>query len=265
MGSNNISSTRAICPGLRVSSIHTHCRQATRTVTPSFFSLSSKTVTSSGTANAKSELLTIFNRAVCVVTAIRLISSSLSSTQCNTPSRRAGYRGCREIEAPISTKSWSHTNAVRRQKFSAALHPLTTIFATSPITLSASLGPDCLISFRNSDRQASAPCRISLFVSASMLKRPSRNCGRYDNISTSGTESRMVIQLNISCLTYGFSTRIRCDNSEMNSATLKAGHSVTMSLMSLSRYCAPFFTSTSTSAKSLHSPSNMSLKYLRTS
>ena len=124
-----------------------------------------------------------------------------------------------------------------------------------------------------------AACRISLFESDSMLNNPSRKSGNQSSMLISGTESSTVIQPMLhqsvdfsfcsrdaptsSCLMYGLERRMYFCRSGINRSTSKESDSVTTSLTSLSNKFAPFFTSISTSANSLHNPSNIWLKYLR--
>ena len=146
--------------------------------------------------------------------------------------------------------------AVSRLKRSLLRHCETRIETIGPNSTTGL----ALISHKKTPIAESAAWRISRFESESMLKRPSRKSGSQSSMLMSGTLSSTVIHPTSSWRMYGLERRMYFWSSGMKRSTSNDSDSVTMSLMSRSSRFAPFFTSMSTSANSLQSPSKIWLK-----
>mmetsp|Transcript_10744 Transcript_10744/g.31770 ORF Transcript_10744/g.31770 Transcript_10744/m.31770 type:complete len:202 (+) Transcript_10744:606-1211(+) len=198
-------------------------------------------------------------RPLFISLAMRTISSSRSSMQLRVPPSSSGSIAtqlsvkllltCEECCMCRDTNSCSQHSAVSLEHASVAKQHLTTMPVVSETICRAFCGGLETTPLRSSFRQASALCRMSRMWSPNMLKSPSRYCGRYRTMSTSGFFSSRVIQASTSCRMKGFLYCILEARSGTNFSTWNlVAPCVTMSFISRSRTCTPLFTSLSTSA-----------------
>mmetsp|Transcript_3852 Transcript_3852/g.10378 ORF Transcript_3852/g.10378 Transcript_3852/m.10378 type:complete len:253 (+) Transcript_3852:841-1599(+) len=217
IGSQSRSSVdrRSICAGLWTSSMQIHCRQAVLTTMLSLTWMEfSNWSTSWSTGIELSRLETMSSRPLFISLAMRAISSSRSSMQLRVPPSRSGSIAthfslkfsltCDDCCICRVTNSCSQHSAVSLEQASLAKQHLTTMPVVSEMICRALLGGLDTTPFRSSFRHASALCRMSRMWSPNKLKSPSRYCGRYTTMSTSGFLSSRVIQASTSCRMKGF-------------------------------------------------------------